>query len=458
MSNEKTSCQMTSGNLPRQILLFSLPLMLSNVLQVLFHMSDIAVVGRFSGSLALGAVGSTVTLLLLFTGLLIGMGSGVNVIVARFAGAGDRQNLRRTVHTAFWVSLGYGLLVSLLGFLLCPLLLSLLNTKEELMEGALLYARICLIGMPAMALYNFGNGVLSAIGDTRRPLIYLSVSGGLNVLLNLFFVIVCQMGVAGVALASILTQYLSAALILCNLFRSREAHGLSLRELTVSPERARELLVLGIPAGLQNSIFAIANLFIQAGVNSFDTVMVEGNSAAANTDALVFDMLAAFYTACASFMGQNYGAGKRDRIRQSYLICLGYSFGIAVVIGGLLLLLGRPFLYLFTSEPAVVEAGMKRLVIMAFSYPISVFMDCTIAASRGLGKTVVPTVIVILGSCVFRILWVYTVFAYFRTIPSLYLLYIFSWSITAIAEILYFRSCYRRQLQKLESSRGGAER
>ena len=200
-----------------------------------------------------------------------------------------------------------------------------------------------------------------------------------------------------------------------------------------------------MPSGLQSAIFSLANLFIQAGVNTFDAVMVAGNSAATNADALVYDTMAAFYTACSSFMGQNFGAGKKERIRWSYLVSMGYSFGFGLGLGLLLLAFGPQFLSLFTKDPAVVEAGMKRLTIMSVSYGFSAFMDCTIAASRGLGRSLGPMVIVILGSCVFRVIWVYTVFAWFGTITSLYLLYIFSWAITAAAEIWYFIRAYRKE-------------
>ena len=204
---------------------------------------------------------------------------------------------------------------------------------------------------------------------------------------------------------------------------------------------------LGLPAGFQNAIFAIANLFIQAGVNSFDSLMVKGNSAAANADAMIYDCMAAFYMACASFMSQNYGAGKPDRVKKSYFISLAYSFGVGLALGGGLFLFGRQFLALFTTEGAVIDAGMKRVGVMGFAYCISAFMDCTIAASRGLGKTVVPTVIVVLGSCVFRVIWVYTIFAHFHTIPSLYLLYPCSWTLTAIAEIVYFIHAYKDSMK-----------
>ena len=314
--------------------------------------------------------------------------------------------------------------------------------------------RIYFLGMPAMALYNYGNGVLSAAGDTRRPLVFLLIAGILNVALNLFFVIVCNMSADGVALASILSQYLSAVLILIALFRSHEDYALHLKKLRLHGEKSRMLLTLGCSAGFQNAIFSIANLFIQGAVNSFPTVVVEGNSAASNADGLVYDVMAAFHTACASFIGQNYGAGHRDRVRKSYLISLTYSFALGTALGLALVFFGEGFLALFTDDPAVAQEGMARLRVMGFSYGISAFMDCTIAASRGLGKCVVPTIIVIAGSCVFRVIWVYTVFAYFRTLMSLYLMYAFSWTITAVAEIIYFRITYRKQMTVFSQESG----
>lgn len=432
------------GNLAKQIFVFSLPLMASNVLQVLFNMADIAVVGQFAGSLSLAAVGSTSTAVTLFTGILIGIGGGINALIARYYGARNNTELRRTVHSSALICLICGILMMCFGLVGSRPLLELLNTKEELLDKATLYMQIYFCGMPALAVYNFGNAVYSAIGNTKKPLTYLMLSGVLNVVLNLFFVIVCKLDVAGVAIASIVSQYLSATLIVAALLRSQEVYSLRLKELRLHRSNCREILSLGIPSGLQNGIFYVANLFIQAGVNTFDTVMVAGNSAAANADGLVYDVMAAFYTACSSFIGLNYGAGDLKRAKKSYLICLAYSFGVGAVLGISLVVFGPAFLSLFTSDAAVIEAGMKRLTIMGLSYCVSAFMDNAIAGCRGLGKSVVPMIIVISGSCVFRIVWVYTVFAYFGTIPSLYLLYIFSWTLTAIFENWYFIRCYRR--------------
>ena len=438
---------LTEGPLGRQILVFSLPLVLSNLLQAVFNMTDIAVVGRFAGSQALGSVGSTTIFITLMTGFLIGLGGGVNVLVARFYGAEHPKDVERSVHSALLVCLAAGVLLLAVGVAFSPALMRLLGTKPDLIDGAILYLRIYFLGMPAMAIYNFGNGVFSAVGNTRKPLVYLTIAGVLNVLLDMFFVIVCKMSVAGAALATILTQYLSAFLILRALARTDGCYGLRREKLQLDPAMTRSILELGVPAGCQNAIFALANLFIQASINTFDTVVVSGNAAAANADPLVYDVMAAFYTACASFMSQNYGAGKPERVKRSYFISLGYSFGIGAVLGLSLVLFGQTFLSLFTTEPAVAEAGMQRLVIMGLSYPISAFMDCTIAASRGLGRTIVPTFIVIMGSCVFRVIWVYTVFAFFGTLLSLYLLFVCSWTITAIAEGIYFVRVYREEMK-----------
>jgi putative MATE family efflux protein len=434
---------MTTGSLWKKILVFSVPLMFSNILQIVFNISDVAVVGKFAGPIALGAVGSTSILITLTTGLLLGLSSGVSALTALYIGARDHTSVRKTVHTAALVMAFAGAAIMVLGILLAGRVLTAMHTKDELMSGAVCYLRLYLLGTPALALFNFGNAVLSAAGDTRRPLNYLTFAGVVNVLLNLFFVIVCRMGVSGVAIASILSQYISAVLVIRLLLKSRESFGLRPGSLGMDRETMGRILSIGIPSALQYALFAVANLFVQTSVNYFDHVMVAGNSAAANSDPLVYDMMAAFYTACTSFIAQNLGAGNRQRIRKSFYICLVYSFGLGLALGLGIYVLRYPFLSMFTSDQAVVEAGIKRLSVMALSYCVSAFMDCTIAASRGLGKTVVPMLIVTAGSTLFRLVWIWTVFACFRTIESLYLLYVCSWTITAAAEIIYFAWVFR---------------
>ena len=438
------SVDMTKGSLWKNIFLFSLPLMFSQILEVMFNLSDVAVVGRFANYKALGSVGSTTLLVTLFTGFLIGMGSGVNVRTAHALGAGNRKDTEQTIHSSLLLCLSIGLIIGLICILFSGNFLRILHTKDELMDGAVLYMKIYALGMPAMAVYNFGNGVLSARGETTTPLLYLAIAGVLNVLLNLFFVIRCHMAADGVATASVIAQYVSAALVMYNLFRRKDNCHVRLSGLHLYRNSCMAVLALGIPAGIQNAIFAIANLFVQAGVNSFDAVMVSGNAASMNADTLVFNIMYAFHIANASFISQNMGARNKARMKKSYMISIFYSFSAAAVFGILLLIFGRQFLSLFATDTRVIDAGMQRIHIMWFAYAISAFMDGTIAASRGIGKTVIPTVIVILGSCVFRIVWVYTVFAWFHTIPALYSLYFFSWAITAIAEVIYFLHSFRK--------------
>lgn len=443
--------EMTSGSIWKNMLIFSLPLILAQVLQVLFNLSDVAVAGKFADYKALGAVGSTSLLVSLFIGFLLGMGNGVNVCAARRLGAGDERGTERTVCSSFMMCFLIGTIVGLLCFVFSRPLLELLHTKDEFIDGAELYLKIYSLGMPAMGIFNFGNGVLSACGETKRPLTYLTIAGVLNVILNLFFVIVCGKAADGVAIASVIAEYLSAFLIVRHLVTRRDSCRLRFSRSYIDAGCCRNVLMLGIPSGIQSAIFAVANLFVQSGVNSFDAMLVSGNSAAANADTLIYNVMAAFYLGCSSFVSRNLGAGEYGRVKKSCIVGLVYSFAVGALLGGLLLIFGREFLSVFANEPEVIDCGMERIRIMGWSYAISALMDCPIAASRGIGKTVVPTVIVIIGSCVFRVAWVYTVFAYFRTITSLYLLYSFSWVITAAAEITYFVICYKRMVKLAES-------
>ena len=438
----------TKGNLWKQIITFALPLMLSNLLQILFNISDIAVVGKFAESTtAIGSVGSTTTLVTLFTGFLIGMGSGVNVLVARFFGAKDERNVRHTVRTALVVCLFMGFLILGIGEGTCKWFLKLLNTKEELFDGALLYMRIYLLGAPAMAIYNFGDGIYAAVGNPKKSLTILTSSGVINVILNLVFVIVFHLDVEGVAIASIISQYFSAVCIFVCLIRETDIFRLDFKGFRIYWSKAKLLLSLGLPAGIQNAIFQIANLFIQGAINSFDTVYINGNTAATQIETINYTLLNAFYTAGTSCISQNFGAGDKKRIRQSYTVAMIYAICLATLYGAFTITCGKTLLKLFTNDPAVIEAGYYRLFIIGIAYPLAPVMDMSLAASRGLGKTKIPTLIVISGSCIFRIIWIYTVFAYFKTISSLYFIYLFSWTITGIAETLYFIHTYKKQTQ-----------
>ncbi len=435
---------LTSGSILKNMLIFSFPLACTNLLQVFFSMVDIAVAGHFAGTHALASVGSTPQLLFLFNGIPVGLGSGVNAICAYYIGAKDKKSVRETIHTSAILCFISGLVLLAVGVLFGRTFLSAMNTKPDLLDDAAAYFKIYMLSMPACAIYNFGNGIFSAAGDTKKPLYFLLLAGFFNIILDLTFVIVFGMGVRGIAFATVISQYISAILIMIFLLRRKDDLRFSFSLLQIEKSKMFRLLSVGFPAGLQNAIFAFANVFVQIGVNSFDSVMVAGSSASANIDPVIYNLMAAFYAAGATFIAQNYGAGQRLRVKNSFLTSLFLSFLAAVVLGTLLFIFGSEVMHLFSSDKTVIECALHRIKIMAFSYCVSAFMDNAIACCRGLGKTFVPSIFVFLGSCAFRIAWVYTIFAYFKTIESLFLLYIFSWGITAIFETAYFVHIYRK--------------
>ena len=431
------------GSLFKTIFIFSLPLIFTNLLQVLFSFTDVAVLGRFASAESMGSVGSVAILVFMCTGFLTGIGSGVNSVAAFYIGADNKKSVSDTVHTSAILCVTAGVAVCVFGILFARPVLQFMGTKAILIDGSVTYFKIYMLGMPALAFYNFGNGILSASGDTKSPLKFLSISGVVNVVLDLVFVICFNMDIAGVAVASISSLYISAFLVFLKLYKRNDALAFRFKNLRLNKFILYKLIKICIPAGMQNVIFAFANIFIQVGINSFDAAMVIANSAAANSDSLVYNTMIAFYVAGSTAIAQNYGAKNKKGILKSCFISVAYSFLAGLFLGILLLLFGRNFLAIFTSEPHIIELGMERLTIMAFSYCLSAFMDAALASSRGLGETIIPTVIVIIGSCILRILWIYTVFGFFGTVLSLYLVFPVTWIITATAEFIYFAKLYR---------------
>ena len=431
------------GSLFKTIFIFSLPLIFTNLLQVLFSFTDVAVLGRFASAESMGSVGSVAILVFMCTGFLTGIGSGVNSVAAFYIGTDNKKSVSDTVHTSAILCVSAGVAVCVFGILFARPVLQLMGTKAILIDGSVTYFKIYMLGMPALAFYNFGNGILSASGDTKSPLKFLSISGVVNVVLDLVFVICFNMDIAGVAVASISSLYISAFLVFLKLYKRNDALAFRFKNLRLNKFILYKLIKICIPAGMQNVIFAFANIFIQVGINSFDAAMVIANSAAANSDTLVYNIMSAFYVAGSTAIAQNYGAKNKKGILKSCFISVAYSFLAGLFLGVLLLLFGRYFLAVFTSEPHIIELGMERLTIMAFSYCLSAFMDAALASSRGLGETIIPTVIVIIGSCILRILWIYTVFGFFGTVLSLYLVFPVTWIITATAECIYFAKLYR---------------
>ena len=448
---------LTRGPMGQQIIRISIPLMLSSLLQMLFNLADQAVVGRFAGSMALGSVGSTSTLVALFTAFLMGMGGGSNVVIARNLGAKSKKDVRQSVSTAFLLCLGTGVVVMALGLGLARPLLRLMKTREELIDDAIIYLRIYSLGMPAIGIYNFGRATFNAMGETKKPFYFMLAAGVLNLALNLFFVIGLHLDVVGVAVASVLSVYLSAVLIVGSLMRHRGVCRLRLKRLRLYADKAKEIAGLGMTAGFQEASFAIANLVLQSAVNSFDSFTVAGHTAALNADNITFAIMGAFWTAGSSFMGQNLGAGNKERFHKAYRFVLVYTFITGVICGGLFICFGRPFLSLFTRDAQVVDMGMYRLFFLSIAYPFCVAQDTSMFALRCLGKKLVPLLIALAGIVVFRLIWIFTVFAHYHTLPSLYLLYIFSFVLCGTAQTLYFRHCDKKYWAARAEAGGGAE-
>ncbi len=444
---KKYEIDMCSGPLFGKILLFYIPLMLSGILQLLFNAADIVVVGRFVGSEALAAVGSTSSLINLLVNVFIGLSVGANVLAARFFGAGKKEELSDMVHTAIATSLVSGIFLIFLGVLLARPALLLMETPENVIDQAVLYMRIYFIGMPATMAYNFGSAILRAAGDTKRPLYYLFAAGVVNVVLNLFFVIVCGLGVAGVAIATVISQVISAALVIRCLALSDSDYKLDLKRLRIVPDKLLRMVQIGVPAGLQGALFSVSNVLIQSSVNSFGSVAMAGNTAASNIEGFVYTSMNAFHQTAISFTGQNYGARNYKRIGRILLICQLLVIAVGLLFGNAAYLLGDKLLLLYSSEPEVITYGLLRMSIICTTYCLCGMMDVMVGSLRGMGYSVMPMLVSLTGACLFRFLWIYTVFREIPTLQCLYWSYPVSWGLTFLAHLLCFVVVYRKLLK-----------
>ena len=421
------------------ILRFALPLIATNVLQLAFNAADMIVVGKFSGSdTALAAVGATGALINLIVNLFIGLATGVNVLIANYRGAGRTEDAQDTVHTAMVTAAVGGFALIFIGFFLSRPLLALMGTPVNVIDQSTLYMRIYFMGMPFFLVYNYGAAILRGVGDTKRPLFYLSLSGVLNVLLNLFFVIVLGMDVAGVALATISSQALSAILIVRCLLKTDGICNLDPKKLKIHKHKLIRMLQIGLPAGFQGSLFSISNVLIQSSVNSFGSIVMSGNTAAGNIEGFIYTSMNSVAQAALSFTGQNYGAQKYKRIDQVLGTCMLLAGFSGALLGNLAYLFGEPLLSLYTNNSLEVVYGMNRMQIIATTYFLCGFMDTLSCTMRGLGMSVLPTIISLTGACLFRILWIYTVFAAHHTQFTLYISYPISWFLTSAAYVV----CY----------------
>ncbi len=445
----KYEMDMCSGSVLKKLLLFSIPLMCSGMLQLLFNAADIVVVGRFAGDDPLAAVGATSSLINLFTNVFIGLSIGSNVLTARFFGAERKDEIEKTVHTSIAVALLSGVFLAIFGIMLSPYLLRLMDTPGNVLSLAILYMRIYFLGMPAMMVYNFGSAILRAVGDTKRPLYYLLAAGVINVVLNLLFVIVFHMSVAGVALATVISQVISAFLIVRCLMKENGSIHLDLRKIKIDKGTMFKILQIGLPAGVQGTLFSLSNVFIQSSVNLFGEIVIAGNSAAGNLEGFVYIAMNSIYQATISFVSQNVGAMKYERVNRIVLAAEGIVLTIGVVLGNFVFIFGRTLLGFYSENPDVIEAGMIRLACICILYALCGMMDVMVGALRGIGYSVMPMIVSLIGACAFRLVWLATVFQIdsFHRIETVYVSYPVSWTLTLIAHIICFL-IVRRKLGK----------
>lgn len=438
--SKRHEIDMTSGPLLGKMLRFALPVICSNMLQLLYNAADSIIVGRFDvdGKVALAAVGSTSSIIHLVTNLFIGFFLGGSIIVAQFKGAGKEDEVSKTVHTAALTSLITGIAVCIMGQIVARPLLTIMDTPTDVIEKSLLYIRIYFLGMPFTTLYNFGASTLRAVGDTKRPLYFLTVSGVLNVGLNALFVIVFQMSVAGVAIATVASQALSATLVLISLAHSDGCIRLCLSKLQIHGSKLLMMIKVGVPVGLQNALFSFSNVLIQSSINGFGAAAMAAHTAAVSIEGFMNVAVAGVADTSINFTGQNVGAGKYDRVRRVCGICAALSVSISLCLGMIMLLFGRQLLGIYNPDPEVIAYGLNRTTLVGLTYWVFALMNVFAGCLRGMGKSFLPMMTSLIGICGFRIVYIYTIFSAWPTLFVLYLSYPASW----LAGMLLNMVCY----------------
>ncbi|MCF0135073.1 MAG: MATE family efflux transporter [Lachnospiraceae bacterium] len=442
---------MTEGPIMGKMVRYSLPLILSSILQLLFNAADVIVVGRFAGAESLAAVGSTGSLTSLILNLFIGLSIGTNVLVARNLGARDDEETGKVVHTSILLSLIGGAFLAVVGVVLARPMLQLMGSPEDVIDKSVLYMQIYFLGMPVNMLYNFGSAVMRAQGDTKRPLYFLTISGVVNVILNLFMVIVLHMGVAGVAVATVVSQAISALLVVRSLMHMEGPCHLDLKQLKIHKGPLLGMIHVGLPAGLQGIVFSISNVLIQSSINSFGSVAMAGSTAAANIEGFVYVGMNAVYQTALSFSAQNMGAGKYDRLNKITAQSLILVTIIGAVLSGGAYLLRYTLLAFYTDSAEVVRYGCMRLQMVCLTYTLCGLMDTMVGNLRGLGYQVMPMVVSLTGACGFRVFWILTVFAANRTMSILYACYPISWALTFMTHLICYIIVKRKFDKKISS-------
>ena len=441
---KKHEMDMTSGSIWGKMIAFTIPVVLTGILQLLYNAADIAVVGRFSGKEALAAVGAANPLSNLLLNFFIGLSAGANVVLANSFGEGNQKKISNTVHTSFLLSIICGIILGIFGFIFSKPMLLLLNTPVDTLELADVYIKIIFLGMPASLVYNFGAAMLRAIGDTKRPLYFLTISGIVNVILNLILVIIFKMSVAGVAIATIISQYLSAIFILIRFAKSDGNYKLNLKKLKFAKGELSRILALGIPSGIQSTVFSISNSIIQSAVNGFGSVAIAGNSISLSIENFVYTAGNSVTQATISFTGQNYGAGKVDRTKKVLGCACVITSTITILLSALAILFIVPLSKIYTTSAEVIEYSVLRMYWIGPAYILCAIMDVILGSFRGMGKSFTSMVACISGVCGIRIVWVFTVFKLFPTLPVLYSSYTASWIGTTIILLIVLSKTFKK--------------
>lgn len=447
MISRKRNIDMCSGPLFNKILIFAMPIMAMYILQLMFNTADMVVVGRFSGSSALAAVGATGSLINLIITLFMGLSVGTTVIVAQDTGADEPSAVSRSVHTSIAISIIGGFIVMILGLVLCKPLLKIMGTPEDIINLSVLYMKIYFISTPATMVYNFAAAILRAAGDSRRPMYYLMITGTLHVIFNLFFVIVLHMSVAGVACATVISEYLSVLLIMNCLSKCDGAIRFIPRKMCIDRSKLKSIIRIGLPAGMQGLLFSISNVLIQSAINSFGSTMVAASAAAGNVENYIGTTMSAYYNAAIAFTGQNMGARKYDRIDTIAKVCTILIFVTWILLGGAILLFGKQLLGIYTSDPEVIKLGILRMNIMIAAYFTCGIMNVYPGLTRGMGYSIMPMLCTLVGACLLRIVWLATLFTWYPTEIMLFVCYPVTWALAGLGQVgIFFYA--RRQIRR----------
>ena len=449
--NSSKKIDMTHGPLLGKLIIFTIPIILSGVLQLLFNAADVIVVGRFAGEASLAAVGSTNSLINLMTNLFIGMSVGANVCAAQFYGAGQEKDVKKTVHTSVAFSIICGFILIFIGLFLAKPILEIMGSPEDVIGLATLYVRIYFLAMPAIMLYNFLAAILRAAGDTTHPLIFLTVAGVVNVILNLILVIVFNLGVAGVAIATVTSNYISCGMLIVFFTRQEDALKLNFSKIKIDRKILNRIIRIGLPAGIQGTVFSLSNVVIQSAINSFGTAVIAGSSAASSIEGFVYVSMNSVSQTCVTFVGQNYGAGDEKRVLRVILECLGIVTVVGLVLGNLAYTFSAPLLGIYTDSADAIAAGTLRLFWVCCPYFLCGIMDSLTGGLRGLGKSTVPMIVSLIGACATRLIWIATYFQINRTQNVLFFSYPGSWLLTLTAHTICLTIVYRSWVRRKSS-------